>query len=523
MPKGISDELHKLVHSLSKSEKVYFNTYSNAFAKGTDPQHLHLFRILCRQTEYNETEVLNNFKTISQNHLSALKNQLQQLILKCLNDYHSEMNVEIELQENIHSINILVEKRLLRMAAKLLLKGKKLALDHEKYEYLHILSSLELRIIKTDSDAKKLKVYMKTENKNRKTYIENIENSFQFDSLSLPLWEILLDNSSGTVRKNRSRIKGILQNRLLSSLPKDLPFSSRYEYYYLHFLCNDFLDKRDEKLYLQQREWLDYLESQPHKLIERRMYFVNALSRLIMIAGEIGRIKDSEFLFRRAQNFILELPASVKNKNIMARVVALTNNYMHNHLIIGNARNVLDAWERLKEMTPSRSVSIYSNAVTNNNLFYAHFLLQQYHEALGYLNKVIDLKSDVRSDLQQQGRIASLILHYELHNLEQLPYMVRSAAHYLKRRKESSRSDKLIFRYFERSIPGITNKREEKEVFGKLKVELDLVLVSGKSKSNSNTRNSTLFNLIYDWVESKAENKTYAEVVKGKAKKVLGY
>ncbi|MBI2270646.1 MAG: hypothetical protein HYU69_09875 [Bacteroidetes bacterium] len=519
MPKTSSDELFILIQSLSKVEKANFSTYSRAKSKTDNPKSLLLFGLICKQKEYDEVKLIRQLNSIGKHHFATLKNELHLSILQSLTDYHRELDVETELIEFIHEIKIMMSKQLFDTALKLIAKAKAKGLEYEKYDYLLVLSSLELRIIKSTSSPDKLKIYRETEEERRKLYLDYLDNTAQYEALSNASWEVFLDHSHSRIKKNKNKLKQILKHPLLSSPQKARGFLSLFEFYYIHFTCSNLLEKRDNKLFALQKEWLSYLESQPQKLIERRTFFISAASRLLSIAWSLGRMKEVDYYYKRAQTFVQGLPPAKKNKFFVGNFASLTINYMHGLLLEQHAAKAIAVWEDIKRIIPQNLISQYNTITVDNNLFYSHFLLRNYREARSYLNNIISVKKDIRLDIQQQTRINLLITYYELVNLEQMSYLAKSVRNYFIKKSPVSEFDEKTLSYFERKLPTISNKKEEKSVFRLWKQEL-LLLPRESLFYNSDPDN--LFDF-FCWIDSKIENRSYAEVVKEKAKKVASY
>ena len=61
MSKKPSDSLHRLIHSLNKPEKRYFNIYASRHSSGKN-NYVKLFEAICLQKQYDEEKIRQKFK-----------------------------------------------------------------------------------------------------------------------------------------------------------------------------------------------------------------------------------------------------------------------------------------------------------------------------------------------------------------------------------------------------------------------------------------------------------------------------
>ena len=130
-----SDELFKLIKSLTKSEKRFFKLSSSL--QSGEKNYLKLFDAIEKQLEYDEEDIKNTFKKENFiKHLPSEKNHLYKLVLKSLRAYHADNSVVSQLQEDIKNVEILFKRALYREAGKVLSKSKKLAYAYERFYFL---------------------------------------------------------------------------------------------------------------------------------------------------------------------------------------------------------------------------------------------------------------------------------------------------------------------------------------------------------------------------------------------------
>ena len=150
-----STDLYELIHSMNKNEKRYF-AMNSEFQKG-DKIYLRLFKAVENQKMYDETKlrsIYKNEKFIK--NLAFNKNNLYNLIMKSLINYHSSNNIDSRIHMMISECYILFRKAMYRKYFRTIAKAKLIAKKYERHGYLIQLLDMEKIIIpKEDIQTKK--------------------------------------------------------------------------------------------------------------------------------------------------------------------------------------------------------------------------------------------------------------------------------------------------------------------------------------------------------------------------------
>jgi hypothetical protein len=88
-------------------------------------------------------------------------------------------------------------------------------------------------------------------------------------------------------------------------------------------------------------------------------------------------------------------------------------------------------------------------------------------KTIEYLNRIINWKVDLRTDLQCYSRLLHLIAHYELGNYEILEYLIKSVYRFMAKMQNLSVVEEEIFRFLRKSFH--LNKKQVKAAFIHLK------------------------------------------------------
>src|SRR3990172_9944564 len=121
MSNKASDQLHKLIHSLSKSEKRHFKLFSSRHTSAEDNKYVRLFDLIEEQKEFDEELLYKKLKEDPiLNNFSIAKNRLYESVLRSLDVFHAQSSIDAQLKRDLHCAEILYKKTLYDQAAKIL-------------------------------------------------------------------------------------------------------------------------------------------------------------------------------------------------------------------------------------------------------------------------------------------------------------------------------------------------------------------------------------------------------------------
>jgi hypothetical protein len=131
-----------------------------------------------------------------------------------------------------------------------------------------------------------------------------------------------------------------------------------------------------------------------------------------------------------------------------------------------------------------------------------------YDQTILFLNKIINWKLDLRSDIQCYARLLHLIAHYELKNYDILEYLIKSVYRFMSKMENLSIVEEEIFKFIHRSFALSANELKPAfiDLYNKLKT------------LQSNTLSVRAFSYldIISWLESKIFNKQVQDVIREK-------
>jgi hypothetical protein len=129
-------------------------------------------------------------------------------------------------------------------------------------------------------------------------------------------------------------------------------------------------------------------------------------------------------------------------------------------------------------------------------------------KTIDYLNKIINWKVDLRTDLQCYARLLHLIAHYELGNFDLLEYLTKSVYRFMAKMESLSAVEEEIFHFLRRSfrIGAHALKPEFEKLLEKLK---------DYEHNHFETRTFSYLDVI-SWLESKIKDQPVEKVIRNK-------
>ena len=108
--------LHRLIHSLSGSEKRYCKIFIlNNLPDNKEGNYVKLFDAVAKQKEYDE-QLLR--KTLLIKGFHVVKHELYKLLLRALSSYHRAYSVQSRLLDILRTIEILFEREIGRASCR---------------------------------------------------------------------------------------------------------------------------------------------------------------------------------------------------------------------------------------------------------------------------------------------------------------------------------------------------------------------------------------------------------------------
>lgn len=132
--KTVSDDLFRLIKSLSKSEKGYFKKYAAKNETGSKQNYILLFDAIDTMSEYDEELLKKKLKNAAfAKQIPVYKVYLFNLILRSLSQISVVSDAGAKIKEYLENTRLLSSKALYKEALKQLKKAKELAVKYNNY------------------------------------------------------------------------------------------------------------------------------------------------------------------------------------------------------------------------------------------------------------------------------------------------------------------------------------------------------------------------------------------------------
>lgn len=509
MPNRSKDELFQLIKTLEKAEKRNFKLYVRRNSAADDLKIIQLFDALDKMEHYEEEGLLKRNPDIKKQQLSNLKAHLYRQILASLRIIRQEDNIDIQLHEQLDNARVLYNKGLYNQSLKILHRIKEMAKSYnqitywlqalyfeKKIETLHITRSFEDRAEQLAREVEEL-------NK-RLVMVGSLSNL----ALQLYGWYIRMGHARD--EEDVLAVKQFFQERLPAEAQS---YTGFYERLYLAqsnvwyaFILQDFL-----LYYKNCQRWVDLFEREPFmKRVESQHYIKgmhNLLNAHFMLRNK-ARFQSTLLAF---EEYYDSKDANLSDNNKVQTFVYLYIAKINSHFLEGSftegLRMVPFIEDKLEEhellLDPHRVLVFYYKIAC------LHFGAGNFGQAIDYLNKIINWKVDLRTDLQCYSRLLHLISHYELGNTEILEYLIKSAYRFMAKMQNLSIVEKEIFRFLQQAFHW--GRGEERKGFVALRDKLK------EYEKNPLESRSFMYLDFVAWLDSKIRGVSVQEVIRERA------
>jgi len=505
--KTASTSLFKLIKAMSPNEKRYF--MRNAALYG-NKQSLRLYKAIEGQEQYDEPKIKKQFSADSYlgKGLGVAKLSLQDSLLKSLRNYNDSGNLNYIFTNMVKDVDILYNKGLYDMCHKLIVKLKAMAVQHENWVWLCEVIQYERRVMNSKgfnpSAYKQLELIIKEQ----REALQKLENYYEvrsiYDSFNFFL------KSEGVRNKDLKQLEKLYSHPLLKSKKNILSKKAEVLYheikiYYYVYVKNN-LELAREHTVMQ----VDLTKQMLQQTDESVRAYLSALKLHVTACILSHRWNDALKGCAEMKEFI-KRPMSFNS--IKLAFVDASINELEIYNKIGNFRQTVASATTIDSMM--KEYAAYFNngyyIVTYFNLAFGFFGAGNYREALKWHNKLLnETDITIRPDVHCLARIMNLLIHYELGNQELLEYIIRSTYRFLYQRKRLYRFEDTLLNFIRKDLLSVKTQKELIQAFKLLHGRLQQII-----KNPFEEQAIAEFDIV-SWLESKIENRSFAEILKDK-------
>ena len=507
MPNRSTDPLFQLIQSLEKSEKRNFKLYATRNSSSEELKSVQLFDALDKMDAYDEVVLLAKNDRIKKQQLSNLKAHLYKQILSSLRLINDD-SIDIFLHEQMDYARILYNKGLYHQSLKVLDKLKEQAKLHNQFTYLQQVLFFEKKI-----EA----LYITRSMQDRADYLsresDEVNDSLalvsQLSNLSLQLYSWYIKNGHCRNEEESIALQYFFSSRLGDKTPACTSFYERL-YLYQSYCWNAFIRQDFLQYYRYTQKWVNLFEEEPAMLPIETAHFIKGMHNLMGSHFDLGNHKK---LIETLEIFNQFCQTDLVQNNVNNRIqcfVYSTISLFNKHFLEGSFTEGLALIPAIEEKIKEYEIYLDRHRIL---VFYykiacLYFGSGDYEKAIDYLNKIINWKVDLRTDLQCYSRLLHLIAHYELGNEDILDHLIKSVYRFMAKMQNLSVVEEEIFKFIRTSFH--ISVRD-------IKPELEKLLVKLKTHQGNRYETRAFIYLdIISWLESKLENIPVQEVLKRK-------
>lgn len=507
MPNRPTDSLFQLIKSLEKAEKRNFKLYVKRNSGDEDLKIVQLFDALDKMQEYDETQLLKN-KSLRKQQLSNIKSHLYREILASLRIIKYTDNIDLQLYEQLAHARILYNKGLYLQSLKILDKMKEVARAHNQFTYLMQALFFEkkiesLHITRSMQDRAEMLTREAEEANQRLVRISRLSNV----SLQLYSWYI----RNGHARNSEEN--AAIQKYFSDHLPKNAnAVQGFYEKLYLYqSYCWYTFIRQDWLLYYRYtNKWVELFRKEPQMIQVETANYIKGVHNLLNAHFGLRNYKKFNDTLQEFEDFSKsDLVQQTENNRIQTFVylhIALINK----HFLEGTFTEGLQLVEYI-----DKKLNEFSLYLDRHRVLVFHYKIASLYfgsgdpeKAIDHLNRIINWKVDLRTDLQCYSRLLHLIAHYELGNYQLIEYLARSVYRFMARMEHLSVVEEEILGFLRNSFR--ISSSELKGAFSSLLAKL-------KEQENNplETRAFSYLDII-SWLESKISGVPVQVVIRKK-------
>lgn len=508
MPNRTTDALFQLIQSLERAEKRNFKLFMTRNSGSGNFKVIQLFDALDKMKLYDEAVLLAKNPSIQKQQLSNLKAHLYQQILTSVRLLKQEENIDLQLHEQLDFARILYNKGLYLQSLKILDRVKELAKANNQITYIQQVLFLEkkieaLHITRSMQDrAEQLSAEVEDTNQRLAT-IGTLSN------LSLLLYGWYIKNGHARNEADKAALDIYFNHPLLHESKQYTGFYERLYlfqcYCWYAFITQEFL-----LYYRYCQKWVDLFSAEPKMIDHETVHYIKGMHNLMGAHYDLRnypKFNETIILFEQ----FIQTPVVQENTN--NRVQCFTYLYtakLNKHFMEGTFTKGLELVPEIEQQLKDFEIYLDRHRVL---VFYykiasLYFGSGDAEKSIDYLNKIINWKVDLRTDLQCYARLLHLIAHYELGNFELLEYLLKSVYRFMSRMQNLSAAEEAVFGFLRQAFSFSPSK---------VKPLFEILLLQLQNMANDRLETRAFMYLdIISWLESKVQRKPVQTIIRQK-------
>ena len=500
--KNPSSELHQLILSLSKHDKIYLKVFLRK--RGIEGLPVELFNLISAQETYDEAAIRErlsesyNVRSFAQHKLRLYDAILESLRIRRAGATQHEV---IDIQ--IANVECLIEKGLFAQANKLLRNTLKLAEEIEYHTAMLEMLIKQRRILQHKQERGVAEKIIKSlADSEASLMAHEREQRYQM------LYDRMLLYSRFFYKQRRpediAAMQILIQSPLLLDESLAVTFYCRVYFYAIHARYHR-LHNRNGEVCKFRLKLVELWENNPER---KRDNFLGSLKALANLANSCLLCDpiDNQLL-----NTTLTKIRALKPANITQDVEKYQSETHINLLQALNSCSLDDVVNDIPAIEQGLRkfddyLVISRKLAISYNIAAIYFIREQYNEALKWILKIMhEYKTDSRQDIQLMAQVLFAVIHFSLGSHASLEMLLRKIHDYFNRKRPSLDFEKKFIGELKQLVGAVT-ERDREAVYLRLCNQLRAT-AAGPPESHFLGLRELLF-----WFESRVQKRPMAKV-----------
>lgn len=441
MKRAPSEDLFRLIRSLSKGEKRNFKLLAGLLASEKDKKYVALFDVIDKQEVYNEGKVSKLTKDLYGGQLAVGKHYLFKLILKSLVYYRN--NPSCDLNNVVEQVKVLAEKDLYPQANKLLRKAIQEAEAIEAFPTHYALLGLQLELLLRTQNEKRLAERIAVLEQERAVIMRRMANLDAYKALSNRAFMLLQTRQVANGAFDMAALRDLQRDPLVADIDRAHSARARIEFYSLQRKFASFGADLESAVHFSN-QLLNLYDALPLLKEEFLRDYFAELGNVCTYLLRLGRVKEAFSKMEEFRLFREQYPKSRVDFFQLYFVMVLAA-----AIHVGEPERALAMEEEIEAelLAMDGKISKSHEMWLKYLLAYAHFMSGKPKSALRWINKLLkEPRNDVRIDIQSNARMLNLMIHFELGNYMLVESEVLSTKRFLDKHEQLQEYERQLLR-----------------------------------------------------------------------------
>lgn len=502
-----TDDLFKLIKSLTKSEKRTFRLFAERIKSSEELLYMQLFDSMDKQKKLDERSIKTRLGNLSAIKYSNAKRHLYEQILTSLRMLNKSKRSNIQLREYIDFVHILYGKGFYLQALKVLQKAKKLAKEH--HHDFNLITIIELeKLIHSRHITRRETSFIEELTEEALEKINTLSSRVRLSNLKMLVHRFYIEKGHVKNAQEAKKVRQFFAQQIpslddtqLGQMEKILLYQSNVWYYYI---LNDF-----ENCYEYALKWVKIFQKYDELQTRDINLFLRGYHYLLTCAYNLKRQKTYAHYHEELEKFRkAHYHRFNRNTQVLSFLYSHTGR-LNLHFLNGSfnegvkgVNRTLARLDRYQDILDHHKGMIFYYKIA-----WMYLGNNEPSKAIKYLNYILDMTNiSLRTDIQAYARLMFLMVHYELENYKFLPSLIRNYQVFFTKKNLDNKVQTCFLQFFKEIInaPLYERKGVMKNFLGKLQI----------LETNQYEKRAFLYLDCISWLRAKIERRTIGEVIR---------